>query len=181
MPILTREVEVKLWGQNVKHYKNLGYDGKRGDIITVKVEDLQDGSNASIQYLCDYCGKEIITIVYADFTRRTKEVNKMACKHCYPQKVKETNLLRFGTSSYAQTDEFHKKMEDIMILKYGVKHYSKTKEYKEKWNKTCLERYGEDYRKKFMNKAFETFSNKTGYDYPSQSPNVREKNDTNMC
>ena len=175
MPILTKEVEIKLWGQNLKHYKNLGYVGKHGDIVTVKVEDLQDGSNASIQYLCDYCGKEIMTMVYADFTRRTKEVNKMACKHCYPEKVKEINLLRFGVSSYAKTDEFHKKMEDMMTSKYGVKHYSKTQEYKEKWNKTCLERYGESYRKKFINKAFETFSNNTGYNYPSQSPDVRKK------
>lgn len=175
MPILTREVKIKLWGQNVKHYKNLGYNGKHGDIITVKVEDLQDGSNASVEYLCDYCGEEIITIVYADLIRRTKEVNKMACKHCYPQKVKETNLLRFGASSYAKTDEFHKKMEDMMTSKYGVKHYSQTQEYKEKWHNTCTERYGESYRKKFMDKAFETFFDRTGYNYPSQSPIVKEK------
>ena len=76
---------------------------------------------------------------------------------------------------FIETDEFHKKMEDMMTLKYGVKHYSKTQEYKEKWNKTCLERYGESYRKKFIDKAFETFYDNTGYNYPSQSPDVRER------
>lgn len=175
MPILTREVEVKLWSNNIKHYHNLGYDGKRGDIITVKVEDLPDGSNVKIQYLCDYCKNEIITIVYADYKRRTNEVNKMACRNCFTKKAEETTLLRYGASSYAQTNEFHEIMKNMMNAKYGVQHYSQTQEYKEKWNNTCEERYGKDYRKQFINKAFETFHEKTGYDYPSQSPKVREK------
>lgn len=175
MPILTKEVEVKLWGQNVKHYHDLGYVGKHGDVITVKTEDLSDGSNVRIEYLCDYCNKEIITIVYADYKRRINVTNKMACRNCFTKKAEETNLLRYGASSYAKTNEFHDTMKDMMIEKYGVHHYSKTKEYKEKWHNTCEERYGKDYRKQFINKAFETFYNKTGYDYPSQSPDVREK------
>lgn len=152
MGIITKEVEIKLWGKNVKYYNNLGYSGKHGDTVVVKVEDLQSGSNVKIQYLCDYCKEEVITIAYADLIRRTKELNKMACKHCTSQKL-----------------------QDIMQIRYGVDHYSKTQEYKEKWHKTCLERYGDSYRKQFMNKAFETFYGKTGYSFPSQSPEVREK------
>jgi very-short-patch-repair endonuclease len=67
------------------------------------------------------------------------------------------------------------KMRNSTELKYGVTHYSQTQEYKEKWQKTCEERYGSDYRKQFINKAFETFHAKTGYGYPSQSPEVRKK------
>ena len=175
MPILTKEVEIKLWGQNVKHYQNLGYSGKHGDVITVKVEDLQSGSNVKIQYLCDYCNKEIITITYADYTRRTKEISKMACRNCFVKKAEETVILRYGASSYAKTSEFKDLMEDMMMTKYGVRHYSQTQEYKEKWNNTCKKRYGDDYRKRFIDKAFETFYEKTGYEYPSQSPEVRDK------
>lgn len=175
MGILTKEVEVKLWGNNIKHYHDLGYDGKHGDVITVKVEDLSDGSNVRIEYLCDYCNKEIMTIAYADYKRRTNEVNKMACRNCFTKKAKETNLLRYGAPSYAKTNEFHEIMRDMMSVKYGVQHYSQTKEYKEKWHNTCKERYGKDYRKQFIDKAFETFHRKTGYDYPSQSPEVKEK------
>lgn len=175
MPILTKEVEVIPSGRSVKYYKDLGYDVKCRKPLMVRTEDLSDGSNVKIQYLCDYCQKEIITIVYADFVRRTKEVNKMACRNCFTKKMEETTLLRYGHSSYAETNEFHKLMEDLANAKYGVKHYSKTKEYKEKWHNTCQERYGCDYRKNFVNKAFDTFRKKTGYDYPSQSPSVREK------
>lgn len=175
MPILTKEVEVKLWGNNIRHYYNMGYSGKHGDIISVKVEDLSSGSNVKIQYLCDYCEKEVITIVYADYTRRIKETGKMACRQCFSKKTEETTFIRYGASSYAKTNEFKEMMENMMQEKHGVKHYSQTKEYKEKWHKTCKERYGEDYRQQFINKAFKTFREKTGYDYPSQSPEVREK------
>jgi hypothetical protein len=175
MPILTKEVEIKLWGNNIKHYLDLGYEGKHGDVIIVKVEDLTDGSNVKIKYLCDYCKKEVITIVYADLVRRTKETDKMACRNCFTKKMEETNLLRYGASSYAETNEFKEIMRNMMEEKYGVQHYSKTQEYKEKWNKTCEERFGKNYRQQFINKAFETFYEKTGYNYPSQSPKVREK------
>lgn len=175
MPILTKEVEIMPSGRSLKHYQNLGYDVKCRKLLKVKVEDLSDGSNVKIQYLCDYCKKEVLTIVYADLVRRTKEVNKMACKNCYTQKVKETNLLKYGATSFAKTNEFHELMENMMSEKYGVNHYSQTQEYKEKWHNACKGRYGEDYRKQFANKAFETFREKTGYNYPSQSPKVREK------
>lgn len=175
MPILTKELQVKLWGNNIKHYYNMGYKGKYGDIITVKTEDLSNGCNARIEYLCDYCNEEIITMTYADLMRRKKEVNKMACKNCFTKKMSETVLLRYGTPSYAQTDEYRKNMENMMISRYGVRHYSQTQEFKEKWHKTCMEKYGESYRKKFIDKAFETFKEKTGYDYPTQCPEVKEK------
>lgn len=175
MPILTKEVKIKLWGNNIKHYHDLGYEGKHGDVITVKTEDLSDGSNVKIQYLCDYCGKEVVTIVYADYKRRTKEVDKMSCRNCFTKKMEDTVSLRYGVSSYAQTEECKEKMKNSVEAKYGVRHYSQTQEYKEKWHKTCEERYGKNYRQQFMNKAFETFRDKTGYDYPSQSPDVREK------
>ena len=152
MGIITKEVEVKLWGKNIKHYNSLGYKGKHGDILIVKVEDLQNGSNAKIQYLCDYCKKEVLTMTYADFVRRTKEINKMAYKKCVPQKL-----------------------QDVMNIRYGVNHYSQTQDYKNKFHNTCMDKYGETYRKQFMDKAFKTFLDKTGYNFPSQSPKVREK------
>lgn len=175
MGILTKEVEVIPSGRSIKHYKDLGYDVKCRKPLTVKVADLQNGSNVKIQYLCDYCENEIITIVYADYIRRTKEVNKMACRHCFTKKMEDTVSLRYGVSSYAKTEDCQEKTKNIIESKYGVKHYSQTQEYKNKWHNTCVERYGESYRKKFAKKAFETFRDKTGYNYPSQSPDVREK------
>lgn len=194
MPILTKEVEVKINNANAKYYESLGYEipmkkasentRKRtkkdyvydiGKTIIVNVNDLQKGSNVKIQYLCDYCHKEILKIRYANFTQRTKEINKMACKNCYTQKIKETSLLRYGVDSYAKTKECQEKMKSTMKSLYGVEHYSQTLEYKDKFHNTCINKYGDTYRQQFVSKAFESFHDKTGYDFPSQSPEMRER------
>lgn len=175
MGIITKEVKVMPSGRSIQHYKNLGYDARWHEPLIVKIEDLPSGSRTKIECLCDYCQKEIITLTYADYNRRTKEVNKIACRSCFTEKMADVSLLRYGTTSYLKTEEYRNRLKEIMQSKYGVSHYSKTQEYKEKWNKTCAEKYGENFRKQFMDKAMKTFSDKTGYDYPSQSPEVREK------
>lgn len=173
--LLTKEVKVIPSGKSIQYYRNLGYDAKYLKPLTVKIEDLQKNSDIKIQYLCDYCCKEILNIRYADFTHRTNELNKRACKNCLPQMVKEICLLRYGVDNYAKTKECHEKMESTMEKLYGVKHALQNKDILASCRNTCVEKYGEDYAKQFTEKAFETFREKTGYNYPSQSPEVREK------
>ena len=173
--ILTKETQVKLWGSNIKYYHDLGYVGKQGDIIAVKVEDLQDGSHAPIEALCDYCQKEVLTMAYSDYMNRTKEIKKISCRNCCTQKAKEICLLRYGVDNYAKTKECHEKMEFTMEKLYGVKHALQNKDILASCKNTCIERYGDSYAKQFVEKAFETFREKTGYNFPSQSPEVREK------
>lgn len=194
MPILTKEVKVKANSMTIKYYEELGYEipmkksskeyyrrtGKEfcydlGKTFIVKVDDLQKGSDVKIDVLCDYCRKEILTLTYDQYTKRTKEVNKIACRNCYIQKAKETSLMRYGVDNYAKTKECHEKMKNTMLEKYGVEHNSNLPDYKEKFHNTCIERYGEYYNKQFVEKALETFRNKTGYSFPSQSPKIKEK------
>ena len=175
MGIITKEVEVRPTGKMIQYYKDKGYDAKYNRPLIVSVEDLQDGSDVKIQYLCDYCQNEILNIRYADYTCRTKEINKMACKKCSPQKVKETSLLRYGVDNYAKTKECQEKMETTMENRYGSKRALQNQDFINAFKNTCKERYGEDYSKYFTDKAFESFRDKAGYDFPSQSPNVREK------
>lgn len=194
MPILTKEVKVSVHPTTVKHYESLGYKipmrkaskttRKRtgndyvydvGKTFMVKVEDLYSSSNVKIDYLCDYCLKEIMSIRYVDLTNGTKDVSKMACKKCYPQKVKEICHLRYGVDNYAKTQEFHEKYKDAMISKYGVEHNSHLPDYREKFHNTCLERYGENYWERFAEKSRNSFREKTGYDNPLQMPEIKEK------
>ena len=194
MPILTKEVEVKVNSRTAKYYESLGYEipmkrasestRKRrkkeyvydiGKTFMVKVDDLPSSSNIIVDYLCDYCLEEVMHTVYANLTIGTQEVNKMACKKCYPQKVKEVCLLRYGVDNYAKTEEFHKKYTDAMFTKYGVEHNSQLPDYREKFHNTCVERYGESYWKQFTEKSRKTFREKTGYDSPLQSPEIKEK------
>jgi len=70
MGLITKIVEVKLNSRNVKHYEDLYYEiprynlnnkltVKHGTKITVKVEDLTNGSGIKVDVECDGCGKEL--------------------------------------------------------------------------------------------------------------------------
>ena len=50
--ILTKEVEIKLNAQNIRHYRNLGYKCNTQDEICVKIEHLSEGSNYKVNVKC---------------------------------------------------------------------------------------------------------------------------------
>lgn len=217
MPILTKEVEIKLNSHTVDYYKSLGYEipmkratdstRKRykkefvydfSKTITVKIEDLQIGSNVLVDVLCDYCNEEIVSMPYCKYNQHLRLVNKTACYKCKSKKqvecsiikygvrspseldyvkdkIKNSNLAKYGVDNYAKTKECREKMKATTKRLYGVEHYSQTQEYKEKFHATCVEKYGDSYGQQFADKAFKTFRDRTGYDFPSQSPDVREK------
>ena len=137
MPILTKEVEVKVNGKTIKYYENLGYEiptkpashnGRSvkkefvydfSKTFKVKVDDLQPNSDIKIDVLCDYCHKEVLTMKRDQYTRSTKEINKIACKRCSPLKVKEVSMLRYGVDNYAKTQECKEKMKFYLEGNFG--------------------------------------------------------------
>lgn len=168
MPILTKEVEVKVNARTAEYYESLGYKTPMreatkstfkkykkdyvydvGKTFMVKVEDLPQKSNVKIDYLCDYCLQNVISMSYAGIAERTKGIGKLACKCCYPKKVKEVCLSRYGVDNYSKTQDFHEKYVDTMFAKYGVEHNSQLSDYREKFHNTCIERYGESYWQQF--------------------------------
>lgn len=93
----------------------------------------------------------------------------------YINRVKNINIERYGVDSYSKLEECQEKMRSTTEDRYGVPYYSQTQEYKDKFHNTCVERYGESYGKLFIEKALNTFYEKTGYNVPLQSPEVKEK------
>ena len=202
MPILTKKVEVKLNSMNIKYYEKLGYKvpmkkasneyyrktGKEfcydlGKKFIVKVDDLQNGSDIQIDALCDYCNEKILTMSYGQYMRRTREISKIACKKCYPQKVKEVSILRYGVDNYAKTEECQRKMEATMQELYGVDSALQLPAFKAKQEQTCLDRYGvkhimlnQDYKERIKNTCIERY----GVDIPSKNPMIKEKIITTM-
>ena len=70
--LLTNEVETTINSKTYRHYKELGYEFERvGDTITVKVEDLPNGSNIKIDVMCDYCN-EPYSIIYNKYYKKMK-------------------------------------------------------------------------------------------------------------
>lgn len=94
MGLITKEVEVRLIGGNIKYFKNLGYKiprynrsgnrmfVKQGTKTLVKVEDLPDNSNVKVDLICDNCGKELKNTTWVNYKRYVREDGKYYCKKC---------------------------------------------------------------------------------------------------
>lgn len=168
--ILSEFVEVRVNSNNVKYYESLGYEiptkkaakstcqhtGKDwaydfSKMIIVKVKDLPKGSPAKVNVLCDMCKKNKMFVAYETYNRVVKKTGNYVCQECSQEK-----------------------MENTMKKRYGVKRALQSEVFLNAFKNTCIDKYGEDYGRQFTNKAFETFRDRTGYDYPSQSPDVRE-------
>ena len=200
--LLTKEVEVKLWGRHIKYYHDLGYKGKHGDIITVKVDDLPSNSRAEVEVECDYCHKPYHT-QYSSYLNSLKYINKSSCNKidCKNKKTKETNQIRYGvdntsklyenqekwkntnierhgTPYYVSTEQCHKRLEEVLMEKYGVNIPCKSQEILDKVHKTNIERYGvaTPMESEKLKKRYEqNCLDKYGVKNPSQLDIVKEK------
>lgn len=84
--IITKEVEVTITAGKAKYYRQLGYDCKVGDIISVPIEKVHSGCKEKIWYRCDICNKPKQVMLKSFRTRH--DLNKDAyCVDC-------TNLLK---------------------------------------------------------------------------------------
>ena len=200
MGIITKEVEVKLWGTNIKHYKSLGYNGKQGDIITVNVEDLSDGCNIRVIVACDYCGRKC-NPRYVEYHNSIEMDGTYACSHCGIHKAEKTMLRKYGVKNYSSTQECREKVSNTFMSRYGVSHVSKSeeflkrkcennkekygvehtlqvKEFRDKGIKTMVDKYGVEHalqNKEIMEHMKNTVETKYGVPYASQNPEIKEK------
>ena len=159
--LLTKEVEIKLKSNTVEYYKLLGYEVpmKRATESTrkkykkdyvydfsipiiVKIEDLQTGSHAKVDVLCDYCQKNIITMPYKNYHNRRKIITKDACKDCSRLKLYESNLVLYNVKNASQSDEVKKRMAVTNIKKYGGIAPASNKNIRDKMKESSLRHYG---------------------------------------
>ena len=183
MGIISTEVEVKLWGSNIKHYNNLGYKGKNGDIITVKVEDLTKGSSIKILAKCDFCGEEK-WVRYKDYLK-CAENNIYSCINCRflkkPREKKQVvkpNILNSELSHDERKEIANKKRIETCLKKYGVPYALQSKVVRDKRNKTMMEKYNTIIPcqlEEFKQKKNETMMNRYGCINILQNNEIKEK------
>ena len=177
MGILTKKVEVKLWGTNIKHYRSLGYNGKQGDIISVNVEDLPDGCNVRVIVACDYCGREC-NPRYVEYHNSVEMDGTYACAHCAIHKAEKTMLQKYGVLNYSSTQECREKVSNTFMLRYGISHVSKSEEFLKRKRDNNKEKYGVEHTlqvKEFRDKGIQTNLQKYGVEYASQSEEIQER------
>lgn len=159
---------VKIVYNNIQHYLDLGYDVKKGDIITVPLEHLKPYSKQKIKMICDYCGKEYETEYASVF--RFNLYNKRT--YCKTHALIGINLDKYGTTSCMQVKENVEQMKKTKIEKYGAIY---TAEMAEKQIETKTGKYGENFGKIAHEKAKQTNLDKFGYENAMQNPKIREK------
>lgn len=115
----------------VLQYRNKGYEGKIGQKIQVKAEDLSHQLHKKIQYICDYCGAEFERIIYSNY-RSKKKNDKDACVKCSRSKrAKETCLKTYGVDNPMKVKEIQLKNQESNInnftnsSKYSCKYFEK--------------------------------------------------------
>lgn len=176
--LLTKEVEVNLCSRNIKHYQEKGYDGKIGDIITVKVEDLSDGSHVEVDVLCDYCNIKILHMKYKDYKRKMDKSGTCACSKCKTIKTQSTNMSKYGVKYVSQREDIKLQIRKTNLQKYGVENPMQSKEVREKAKNTFIKKYGVDnysQTKECRDKVKATNRIKYGVDNPFQNNEIKEK------
>ena len=194
--LISKEVEIKLNGKNIKYYEDLGYEiprrkdkwgeitVSRGTTIMVKVEDLPDGSHAEIQCLCDYCLergiKTIINKIYKNYIKGNKKsvIHKDCCNECASLKNKESILLQYNVENIFQLEYIKEKSKQTNLQKYGVKNPLQNNEIKRKAIKTNIEKYGCEnvfQNKNIKQKSKQTCLQKYGAEYYRQTEEGKKR------
>ena len=142
--IVDKFVLIKGHPKNLKHYKEKGYDISVKQIVSVKPEDLTNGSTFLINCKCDNCGSDK-KIEFREYFNRTSSLTKeYYCFSCKGIRSSETCINRYGVDNPMKSDAIKKILKKSLVDKYDVDHYSKTDEYKRKYKETCNNKYGVD-------------------------------------
>lgn len=94
------------------------------------------------------------------------------------EKLKKTNLKKFGVEHYSKTNEYVKKVKRTSLERFGVDNYSKTDDFVEKLKKTSILKWGVDSFTKtneYLEKSKETSLRNWGVEFPTQSDIIKDK------
>ncbi len=156
--IITKNISVTATGKLLTHLKNLGYEIKSHQKITIPVEDLPENTRKKIIVRCDICNKEY-DIMYKNYLQSVKNGGVLTCIKCKGDKFKTTCLEKYGVENPSQIEEIKKKKSNTLFNnyntnsvielnkdkikeKYGVENVFQSEEIKEKIKETNLKKYG---------------------------------------
>lgn len=131
--------------------------------------------NCYIKYKCN-CNN-----IYTNNFRNAYRTG-FICKECFTknkkEKVKNTNLERYGVVNPFQSEEKKQKIKTTNLEKYGVEYTQQSEILKNKTKITNLKNYGVEnpfQSEKIKNKIKKTNIEKYGFEKSSQNNNIKEK------
>jgi hypothetical protein len=175
--ILNNFIKVKITKKNIGHFINFYKDIKLKDIIKVKPNELQKGSNTRIDVKCEICGVKR-NIKYQAYYKNINSCEGYliyTCDKCSHLKIKSHNRKKWGVDYFSQTSEYTNKFKKTMKERWGVEYAQQSDDIKEKTKKTNLEKFGVE-NPFFDNDMIRSkFKEKWGVDHPSKVKEIREK------
>lgn len=131
-----------------------------------------------IMFVCS-CGNNSSRIVSSII----KNIDGIYCKKCTHKlftcdKMKKTNLERYGTENPMKNDKIKEKLKASIIEKYGVENVSQNNIIKEKKKETSMKNYGSEYAMQNIEhraKVKTTILEKYNVEYYLQSNDKKEK------
>jgi len=171
--ILSESIKIKISNNQIKYYKEKGYDIKGGnEIKEIKISDLPKNSGQKIKVKCDFCNNEKY-ISLNNYNINTKNgILKYACsRKCAEQKNKDTIEKKYGVSNISLSKEIQKKKEDTCKKNHGVVYPMMKEEIFLKGTKTKEKKYG-DKNYNNIEKYKQTSLKKYSVNHPMKSPQV---------
>lgn len=125
------------------------------------------------------CGSKNCVIKY----KETVALSRYGHKHPsqseeVKNKIRDTNLKKYGTGSYLSTNDCREKTKDFFRKNYGVENAAQVKEIQEKTKRTLIDRYGAEYTfrsRDIRNKIKKTFIDRYGAENPAQISTIKDK------
>jgi len=109
---------------------------------------------------------------------KLKDYCASCCKELGKEKIKNTNIEKFGCENAMQNKEVREKLTNSIIEKYGVSHISKLDRIKDQKKEKSIEKYGVEYplqSPKIREKIVNTNIQKYGSENPMQNKEIRDR------
>jgi DNA-directed RNA polymerase subunit RPC12/RpoP len=158
--ISQERIVVRVNSNHLKYYKNLGYDAKMLEFLTILPQHLPHGSHVKVNIICDICKKES----HIEFRGIKDKVDfKYSCGSCSSKRrIKERGSIFSNPKlqkelSLRNNQNSFKKRKDTKVHNYGNENYNNQEKRKntlknnhgdERYNnqkkkqQTCLLKYG---------------------------------------
>lgn len=120
---ITSTIKISINPSNYGYYLKLGYTSiKCGELTEVKISDLSNGSHVKVGLQCPNC-LSINYTAYCLYKKHYNDINDYMCRTC----KRESNLLqRKGVKNVFQLDDIKNKIKETNIKRYGVDNPSKS-------------------------------------------------------
>jgi hypothetical protein len=174
--ILSKCVNVKISNNQIKYYKELGYDVKGGnEVVSIDVFDLPNNSGVKIKAKCDICEKEKdISLNNYNINTKNSTIYYACSRKCAEQKNKDTILDKYGVDNISNMQIIKDKKIKTCLVNFGVEYPQQSNYIFNKSKKTKLEKYGDE---NYINpeKTKKTNLERYGVEYVSQNYDISLK------